>query len=415
MTTEVELHPYQEQRPFLDDEKRYYGFVSGIGAGKTFTGLCRTSRNIFEWNPGEPGMIIAPTVPSLRNVIIPEVRKWGLFDIPGANWRRSEKTLELPNGSTIIFESADNDRKIERLRGPSLAWFWMDEAAVIAYSAWKIMIGRLRAGEYQNAFVTTTPKGFNWVYDRFGPDQEDAEFADVGQGRLLTTENTATILQVPSTANPHNPEAYEEITDEYEGRFYEQEVLGKFVQFEGRVYPWFDRATHVVDDVPENIGRVFYAVDWGFRGPAAMLAIAETRTGEIVVLEEFYESRMTVNELVRIAEDMQQRWMPGPFYCDSAEPASIEEFQRAGLDAQPAVKDVTPGIQKVTSLQGELFVHASCQNLINEFGMYRYQDGDENEDPVKMNDHALDALRYGLMTDDSTGALSLGVASGDMY
>ena len=42
---------------------------------------------------------------------------------------------------------------------------------------------------------------------------------------------------------------------------------------------------------------------------------------------------------------------------------------------------------------------AACANLIAEFESYRYPDGtrSESDKPVKDNDHALDALRYGIM------------------
>lgn len=374
------LEPYDDQRPFLSGQERYHSFVSGIGAGKTNAGIQRALLNAQYWNPGETGMIAAPTVPALRNVIIPELRKWNVLNL--CEYKSSEKTLVFPNGSRVILESADNDRKIERLRGPSIAWVWMDEAASISERAWDILIGRLRAGEYRNGFITTTPKGFNWVHERFGPDSE-----------------ANTVLGIPSTANPHIPDDYKaDITAQYEGSFYEQEVLGEFTKFEGLVYPWFgeDRiVTH--DTLPATYDETIYGVDWGFNSPSALLAIR--RGGdEWFVAEEFYERRCTVDDLTGQAAAMEDRHGAGTWYCDAAEPDSIESFRRAGLHAQPAEKAVTEGIRHVTSMQDELHVAETCQNLRNEFGQYQYKDDDQRDDPVKQNDHALDALRYALFT-----------------
>jgi len=65
------------------------------------------------------------------------------------------------------------------------------------------MVGRLREGTYLNAFVTGTPKGYNWVYDTFvGDDALD----DVNLVHNITTKD-----------NPHLPDVYtEQIVEQYE-------------------------------------------------------------------------------------------------------------------------------------------------------------------------------------------------------
>lgn len=52
--------------------------------------------------------------------------------------------------------------------------------------------------------------------------------------------------------------------------------------------------------------------------------------------------------------------------------------------------------------RGKLKIHSDCVSLINEFETYAYPerrpDHNEEENPIKENDHALDALRYALST-----------------
>jgi PBSX family phage terminase large subunit len=375
------VHPHSDQRPFVTSQSRYAAFISGIGAGKTTAGVMRLAANALSWNPGYSGFVIAPTVPSLRNVIIPELRKWGLMEI--GEYHKTKKRLEFPNGSEVIFESADNDRKIERLRGPSISHFWMDEAATISERAWDIMVGRLRDGDHLNAYVTTTPKGENWIHDKFVNPDTRLDDADVVRG-------------VPSTENPHLPDAYEDIVGEYEGRFYEQEVLGEFVGFEGLVYPWFDD-DNCVDSAPDQYDEIAYGVDWGHNNPAVIVAVV--RTGdEWTVADEWYERRCTVQDHSRAAEDMVDQWGEGPIYCDPSEPANIEQFRRDGLPARKAENDVTPGIQHVASLADELHVARHCQNVRNEFSQYQYRDSGDGDKPLKQHDHAMDALRYAVYT-----------------
>lgn len=376
-----------EDKAAIKSEARNHAFISGLGAGKTAAGVLRSVANAERWNPGELGMIVAPTVPALKNAIIPVMREFGLFDAWDYHGKGSEEPgIHTPSGSRIILESADNARKIERLRGPNLAWFWMDEAASISERAWEIMSGRLRTGDYRNASITTTPKGKNWVYERF----RDPPDPDSVNG----------VFGVPSWLNPHNPDDYiERLEAEYSGTFFEQEVKGAFTQFEGLVYPWFDE-DNVVADTPDTYDEVIYGVDWGFRNPAVILAIV--RQGDRwVVVEEFYESRCTDDDHADAAEDFQDRWGPGRFYCDPSEPANIETFRRRGLDARPAENDVIPGIQHVTAMEDELRVVDACQSVINEFGQYQYKDSDDRDDPIKQNDHAMDGLRYALFTHEN--------------
>jgi PBSX family phage terminase large subunit len=391
--TRLEYHDAQE--PFLHSDARYYNFTSGIGAGKTVAGIIRAAANAERWNPGETGMILAPTVPALKNVILPELRKWGFLNEweyrgPGSE----EPGLHAPNGARILLESADNKRKIERLRGPSIAWFWIDEAAQVPRRAWDILVGRLRTGEYRNGFITTTPKGKNWVYDRFHPNGGDY------------SNDVANVLGVSTRANPHLPEDYrEEIVEEYDGRFYQQEVEGAFVGFEGLVYPWFNEETHVVSSQPDRWDRVVYGVDWGFSNPSVALTIVY-RGDQPVVLDEVYETRLTDDDLADEVLALQEEYGEGTVYCDPSEPGSIETFRRKGLDAVDADNDVTPGIKHVSGLEDEFRVHEAAQNLINEFGMYQYRDGGDSDKVRKANDHAMDALRYALYSSDVSGGVA---------
>jgi len=355
--------------------------VSGIGAGKTVAGILRMLKNVDEWNAGETGFVVAPTVPSLRTTIIPELEKWGIID--RCEFNRTEKRLDFPNGSTVFLDSADNDRKIERLRGPSISWFWIDEAATVNKRAWDILIGRLREGQYRNAFITTTPKGKNWVYDRFVDGDPD---------------DVRAITGVASHENVHLPNDYQSITDEYGGRFHDQEVKGRFVAFSGLVYPWFgeDHLVAPVDPTETRWDETIYGVDWGHNNPSAILAWI--RQGETwTAVEEYYETRRTVNDHARALADMQERWGPGRVYCDPAEPANIEQFQRDGLNAVAAENDVTPGIQHVSAQRDRLRVAETCQNLRNEFSQYQYKD-DDSDTPDKVNDHLMDSVRYALFS-----------------
>ncbi len=88
-----------------------------------------------------------------------------------------------------------------------------------------------------------------------------------------------------------------------------------------------------------------------------------------------------------------------PIYADAAEPKSIEEIYRAGLNVKPAIKDVWAGIMKVKSFP--LVVTPNSKNGMRELSSYKWKkDKEDNiiEEPVKANDDFCDSFRYGIYT-----------------
>ena len=89
-------------------------------------------------------------------------------------------------------------------------------------------------------------------------------------------------------------------------------------------------------------------------------------------------------------------------YCDSAEPARIQDIRRAGINALPADKDVKAGIM---FLKGrKLHIHQGSVNLIKEIKSYKFLNKDSKDLlPLKINDHACDAMRYATTALRKTG------------
>lgn len=407
------------QTVFIDDRASETAYVGGVGSGKTAAGVIRTKRHVTEWNPGEMGVIVSPTVPMLRNAIIPELRKWGLLGGPGVSFNRSEKRIEYPNGSVVVLESANNKRKIDRLRAMNLAWAWMDEAAYQSREAFNVLSDRLRVGTYRNLFATTTPRGYNWVHEVFAepmPDVSDVELpAEKGGGAVYRNASTTSVLGVSTRGNPANPDDYIERQERRRsGEAYRQEIEGQFVSFEGLVYKWFDDANIVAPDaLPETYDKTIYGVDWGGSAPTAILALRHAGDAWYVV-DEFYQRRVVNDTIVSELDRMHDRYGPGPVYCDTNEPRAIQQLSREGYDAREADKAVETGIRHVDSLRDRLYVAEGCQNVINEFNAYQYKDAGESDDVLKENDHAMDALRYALFTDHERGQSSGVTYSGDM-
>ena len=320
------VDPFDEQKPFIRSDRRYLGYISGVGAGKTFSGIIRTIRNMTEWNVGAMGAIIAPTRQMVVNVIIPEMRDLGLFD-PPINWEyksaySDEPGIHAPNGSRALILSADNKQTIERLRGLNLAWVWIDEKTAVPARAQEIAMQRLRTGNYRNLYVTTTPKGKDDTYDFFVGDV-DAKKKDYGQATLYETDDRRAIVGVPTSANPHTPDDYKEAMDsDLPDDIRMQEVMGEFIEVGGGVFTpgmfhWVDP-----EDVSDQVELVF-GVD-----PAATIdhakaqrndsdywavtaAYIHPRKGEMYVADTQQRRGMTLQEgcewLVSIQSELNEK------------------------------------------------------------------------------------------------------------
>ena len=226
------------------------GYVSGVGAGKTFAGISRVLRNMVEWNPGEMGAIIAPTRTMVIDVIVNEMRELGLFD-RGFTYKSAyseEPGIHGPNGSRALILSADNSRTVERLKGLNLAWWYIDEEAEVPPRAREILMQRIRTGEYRNGFITTTPKGYNHTWEFFVNGVEAEEY-EHGSGHVYESEDRIAITGVPTWANPHTPDDYHKDMEDAPEEIRAQEVEGRFVEIGSGIYKpdMFEWATPETD------------------------------------------------------------------------------------------------------------------------------------------------------------------------
>jgi predicted phage terminase large subunit-like protein len=230
----------QPQYDFLQNEARFRAFVGGVGSGKTYAG-CLAS--LHAARDSERGAVVAPTYPMLKDAVIPTWNE--LADGGMAGFNKAEMRATMNNGAEVLFRSAD---KPDRLRGTNLGWFWMDEAALCGEEVWDILLGRLRL-DPGTAWITTTPRGHNWVYDTF-VQGESADYS---------------ITRSSSTENPHLPDAFlDSLERKYTERFRRQEVEGEFIAVEGALWNW-DIIDY--DANPPGMDRIVIGVDPAGGGP----------------------------------------------------------------------------------------------------------------------------------------------------
>lgn len=403
----LNIELYSHQSVFLRAPERFTMFVGGIGSGKTTAGAVKALVQSAA-RPGSLGVVVAPTYPMLRDSTLRTLQ-----DILGKtilHYNKSDGELTLINGSQILLRSAD---KPDRLRGPNAHWAWIDEAALCPPGTWEIIIGRLRAdGTAGPCWLTSTPKGHNWMYQKRG---------------LMR------LFKASTRHNPYlNPEFVQSLIDSYSGDFASQEIDAEFVRFEGQIYDEFEYARHVRENKTElkrrNWVEFWGAGDEGYINPQCYLIMGLDDDGGVHVFEEFYKRKVRTTVAAREAKLIGWEWAAAGrpieiFYIDpsaaslAAEIAEEEPHPYAGDDGvaddallpgiptRSARNAVLPGIQTVKAyLAGQnkygpmLTISPECPFLLGEIDQYAWKDWKEGrkEEPVKMNDHAMDTLRYGI-------------------
>lgn len=400
-TIEFRFKPLPKQREFIFSPKPFSGFVGGVGSGKTLAGAVKTIIQSIQL--GKPGVIVAPTYPMLRDataytllndVLIP----WG---IP-YSYNKSDAEIEVYN-TRILLRSAD---KPDRLRGPNLAWAWLDEAAMMRASVWDIILGRLRMGP-PIAWITTTPAGYNWVYRSF-----------VERG-----DDNYHMVQARTFDNKYLPGEYiESLQAAYTGEFAKQELEGEFTYFEGLVYSEYRGSVHSPDFQPAKGWRLVRAIDHGFTNPFVCLFGAIDEDDRLYIYDEYYQAKRLIKDHVVEINKREGNFAWTVADHDAQDNAELREN---GIVTQNARKAVIEGIQRVKARlvvqkddRPRLFIHPRCKNLIRELQSYRWAETkegvNEKEEPVKENDHAMDALRYMVMAIDKPTVYMPGIEPGRM-
>lgn len=203
----------------------------------------------------------------------------------------------------------------------------------------------------------------------------------------------------------------------YTGAFYERFVLGRWVSTQGLVYPMFSEETHVTDKLPETFEKYAVSCDHGTVNPASFGLWGLSSGIWYRINEYYYDSRReglqrTDEEHYAGLEKLCGERKIEYVVVDPSAASFIECIRRHGrFRVIPAKNDVLTGIRRVADVlsSGRIKIHRSCRDCIREFGLYRWQESAASDAPVKENDHAMDDVRYFVMSEmPSSGASGSG-------
>jgi len=149
------------------------------------------------------------------------------------------------------------------------------------------------------------------------------------------------------------------------------------------------------DKLPDNPDEIIYGLDFGYNNATALVKIP-IKDQNIFTQELIYKSYLTNAQLIE--EIKSKNVGNGVIYADCAEPQRIEEIRKAGFNVKAADKDVNKGIDAVKT--HAWYITKESVNTLKEVKSYAWKekDGKALDEPVKVNDHLMDAIRYAVHT-----------------
>jgi len=281
----------QPQADFLSSQADNLLFCAGVGAGKTRAGSMWAAREAL--TDDGVGFVGANTYKQLVRVTLKAflgtLDDWRIPYIfgrrPPATWGRSafekhDMICSLRACGKLRQVVCSQLGSYDYLRGIEIRWFWIDETRDTPRDAFDVLLGRKRGGPREArrpCAVTTTPDGFNWLYDAF-----------VSHGdKALKNRH---VIYASSRSNPWLPPGYVEgLLSSYSPRLAQQEIEGKFVSLtSGMAFAEFSRADHVRADIAYNSDLdLIHTLDFNVN-PLCSVILQEQPNGEVWAIDEIH-------------------------------------------------------------------------------------------------------------------------------
>lgn len=433
--------PTLKQIIFRDSPHKYKLFGGGVGGGKTVA-LCAEALRLSLLYAGNRGFLGRHEGEALRRTtlvtmfsLIAKIEDTIHAKIVIAH-NQTKKEIILINGSLIMYGGLGGKEDQDRIKSLEIGHFEVDEASETNYDVNMMLKARLRwqlpDGSYPKYFglYASNPEP-GWVKDTFVTPQ--------GMGSPLPEH---IFVQALLKDNPWLPDGYiDDLRRDNPADWVERYVDGSWEAMEGQIWKEFSYDTHVfpnskypdliiptINDVKDRYK--FAALDHGQANPTCLLAFYVDEDENIFVTDEYYNKAIVSLHCTNIRakfriEDFDDIVADPSMWGKTKEKdgdpwSNADEYEERGISLRQANNDVAAGINRVSEyfvispdrphplIEGmvgspRIFISARCHNLIKEIADYVWARKmsemlNAKEEPRKLNDHACDTLRYGIMT-----------------
>ena len=386
----MQLTPKQREY-WLHANHRWNVKCGATRSGKTWLDYYLLPRRVRACR-GRAGLVVlmGNTVgPLQRNVIEPMQSIYGPALVSSI---RVDSTAMM-FGQRVHCLGADNQKHVDRLRGASIQYCYGDEVATWNADVFNMLKSRLDR-EYSLFDGTCNPEGPRHWLKRF----LDSD-ADIFQQSYALSDNPF----LPASVR-------ESIEREYAGTvWYRRYVLGLWTQAEGAVYDmWSDE--NLFDEAEwerlDTSGmRRYVACDYGTANPMVFLDAWDDGTTLRIANEYYYDSRARHRQKTdeQYADDFEKFVNKDRAVTVILDPSANSfrlSLRNRGYRVKSADNAVLDGIRVTSAMirrRRLLARRDRVPNLLRELDGYVWDESAARmgeERPVKMNDHAMDAMRY---------------------
>ena len=378
-------------RDYLTDyQHRFEVYYGGPGSGKSYF---ITQKILVKALRNKRKVLIMRKVgstlkDSVWQLVIDTLSQFQILGFCKVN--KSVFTIELPNGSILLFKGMDDSEKIKSITG--ITDIWAEEATEFTEEDIEQLNLRLRAktDNLQMFFSFNPVSKANWVFRRWFAkgavitDDTVVHQSTYKDNRFLPDDYIATIEKMAKT----NPTYY---------RIY---ALGEFASLDKLVFSNWKVGR--IDDTHD--WSMLCGLDFGYTNDPTAFVVSFMDGETLYIAKEFVRTGLLNNQIATVITDLG--FSKSTIIADSAEIKSIEELKRDGLyRIYPAVKgqgSILQGIQKLQ--QYDIVVDPSCEHVITELENYAWKkdrlSGEYVNEPIDEFNHCIDALRYSLQCVD---------------
>lgn len=429
---EVELHDViaglermPKQKQFIASQSFAASYVGGEGCGKSVA-LCTTAILNSLNEPNGFSLIGRLNMPALESTTMKTFLE--LVPLNFGEWEEAKKTWTFENGHKVIFRHLDiSDPKVSgHIRSLNLSAAYVDEQSEINEEVYFMLTGRLRRKNAKRRIYrgTSNPAGHDWQWRYFFDPDRKPELKQMCMGVGASSMDNVFLP----------PEYHTNRKNLYPADWYDRFVLGSFSDFSDLIFKEFSEFSHVWS--PTKHWEVFGGnqnppTEWpciigmdiggGEEGdPWAIPIIAISPDGRLYQYAEVYGSGLRLGPIAdEIRELVGGRTIEGLAY-DYAQRAAAMELQEYGIDGQPAIKEVRPGLFKTTqyvhidptlthpfnpkvSGSPRYFVSSDCKNTIQEMSTYKWAKDRSGRpkvpaEPAHESSHCPSGIRYAIHT-----------------
>ena len=329
-----------------------------------------------------------------KNIVVPFISMSLAKERYVLRWRRSDKILEVRRGAAINFFEVfggKDESSAALIQGRTLAGVLLDEVALMPRSFVEQALARCSVDGAKMWFSCNPGSPQHWFYLEWIKRHK---------------EHNALYLHFTMRDNPGlSNKIIERYESMFSGVFYDRYIRGLWVLAEGRIYDMFRKERHVEAASPGACSLYYISMDYSTQNPTAMQLWGK-HGGVWYALREYYYSgrernkQLTDEEYYTALENLAGPLPIRGVIVDPSAASMIACIRNHGrFLVFPADNAVLDGIRvTANALQsGKIKICESCENTVREFEAYVWDEkaaGRGEDKPLKINDHAMDAMRY---------------------